>query len=137
MHDGFTMSAKPPIPVRAVDFVMVCGKDARKLRAWYQRMFGLERGGEWHAGWSELATQPVAFCINGSPAGAAENWEWGKGAAMALAVADIHQAAAACRKRKIRIVEGPLETRVCWMLFVRDPEGNPLVLHQRKDGSAG
>lgn len=131
------MSREAPIPVRAVDFVMYCGQDPGKLRAWYRRLFGLPRGAEWHRGWSELGTEPVALCINGSDGDGPEAWEWRRGAAVALAVDDIDAAAAACRRRRVRILAGPIETGVCWMLFLEDPEGNPLVLHQRKDGTAG
>jgi predicted enzyme related to lactoylglutathione lyase len=131
------MNSDAPIPIRAVDFVMYCSQDVRKLRAWYQRLFGLEPGDEWHRGWSELDTQPVTLCINGSDKDEPEAWEWRKGAALAFAVDDILAAAAACRRRRVRGLAGPIETGVCWMLFVEDPEGNPLVLHQRKDGTAG
>jgi predicted enzyme related to lactoylglutathione lyase len=37
----------------------------------------------------------------------------------------------------VKIPGGLFETRVCWMLFVQDPEGNRLVLHQPKNGTAG
>jgi hypothetical protein len=53
---------------------------------------------------SELDTQPVALCINGSDGDARQAWEWRQGAAVALAVDDIHAAAAVCRMRKVRIV---------------------------------
>lgn len=128
---------KAPIPVRAVDFVMYCARDAKKLRAWYQQMFGLKRGEEWNEFWSEFHTEPVSLCLNGPNRTGREEWEWSGSAAIALAVDDIHAAAAACRKRRVKILVGPVETRVCWMLFVQDPEGNRLVLHQRKNGTAG
>ena len=32
---------RPPIPVRAVDFVMYCTKNMRRTRAFYQKLFGL------------------------------------------------------------------------------------------------
>lgn len=128
---------KAPIPIRAVDFVMYCARDAKKLRAWYQRLFGLKRGEEWNEFWSEFSTEPVSLCLNGPNRTGRAEWEWSGSAAVALAVDDIQAAAAACRKRRVRILVGPVETRVCWMLFVQDPEGNRLVLHQRKNGSAG
>jgi hypothetical protein len=56
---------KFPISIRAVDFVMYCAKDSLKLRSWYQNVFGLKRGKEWHEFWSEFATEPLTLCING------------------------------------------------------------------------
>jgi len=126
-----------PIPVRGIDFVMYCARDVGKTRSWYQALFGLTKGGEWTKFWSEFATQPVALCLNGPNRSRNDKWTWSGPAAVALAVDDIHAAAEACRRRRVKILKGPVETRVCWMLFVADPDGNRLVLHQRKDGTAG
>ena len=126
-----------PVPIRAVDFVMYCSQDPKKLRAWYQKIFGLRKGDEWNAFWSEFRTEPVSFCINGPNRTQKKDWDWAGTPAIAFAVDDIQAAAASCRKRKIRLLKGPIETSVCWMLFIADPEGNRIVLHQRKDGSAG
>src|SRR5580704_11511669 len=120
---------KFPISIRAVDFVIYCAKDSLKLRSWYQNVFGLKRGKEWHEFWSEFATEPLTLCINGPNRSKKEEWEWSGSAAIALAVDDIHQAAMACRRRKIRILKGPVETSLCWMLFIQDPEANRIVLH--------
>ena len=131
--------AKPtaPIPIRAVDFVVYCAGDSKKLRSWYAKTFGLKRGEEWNEFWSEFATKPVSLCINGPNRTKKPQWDWAGSAAIALAVANIHEAARACRRKRIKILVGPVETSVCWMLFIQDPEGNRLVLHQRKDGTAG
>jgi len=129
--------AKPPVSIRAVDFVMYCARDSKSLRRWYQNLFGLKRGDEWNEYWSELTTEPVTFCINGPNQTKDKKWEWSGPPAIAFAVHDIHAAAAACKKRKVRILKGPVETSVCWMLFLQDPAGNRLVLHQRKNGTAG
>ena len=125
------------IPIRAVDFVMYCARNPKKTRAWYQKTFGFSRGDEWNEFWSELATEPVTLCINGPNKTRKATWSWDGPPAIAFAVEDIHKAAAICRKRKIRIFKGPVETSVCWMLFIADPERNRIVLHQRKDGTAG
>jgi len=31
----------------------------------------------------------------------------------------------------------PMETPVCWLAAIVDPDGNPVGLHQRKDGTFG
>ena len=125
------------IPIRAVDFAMYCARNPKKTRAWYQKIFGFPRGEEWNEFWSEFATEPVTFCLNGPNKSRDAKWSWHGPPAIAFAVENIHQAATICRKRKIRILKGPVETSVCWMLFITDPEKNRIVLHQRKDGTAG
>src|SRR6266704_4047029 len=125
-----------PIPVRAIDFVMYCAKDIRRTRTFYQRLFGLKRGGEWNDFWSEFSTSPVTVCLNGVSK-RRPDWNWQGPAAVAFAVEDIHAAIGQCRRRKVKILIEPIETSVCWMAFIADPDGNRICLHQRKDGTAG
>jgi predicted enzyme related to lactoylglutathione lyase len=131
-----THHAAAPIQVRGIDFVMYCASDVGKTRSWYQALFGLAKGEEWTKFWSEFATKPVTLCLNGPNQARDNQWTWNGPAAVALAVDDIHAAAKVCRRRRIKILKGPVETSVCWMLFIADPDGNRLVLHQRKDGTA-
>jgi predicted enzyme related to lactoylglutathione lyase len=130
-----TKRRPPPIPIRAVDFVMYCTKDMRRTRAFYQKLFGLKRGGEWNDFWSEFDTLPVTLCLNGPST--KPKWNWQGPAAVALAVEDIHTAIAQSRRRRVKILIEPVETSVCWMAFIADPDGNRICLHQRKDGTAG
>jgi predicted enzyme related to lactoylglutathione lyase len=124
-----------PIPVRAVDFVMYCTRNMQKTRKFYQTLLGFKRGEEWNAFWSEFKTEPVTLCLNGP--GKTQKWNWQGPAAVALAVPDIYAAIEHCRRRKVPILIEPVETSVCWMAFIHDPDGNRICLHQRKDGSAG
>jgi predicted enzyme related to lactoylglutathione lyase len=123
------------IRIRAVDFVMYCTKDMRKTRAFYQKLFGLKKGGEWNNFWSEFRTEPVTLCLNGP--GKAPKWNWQGEACIALAVDDVPQAIATCRKRRVKVLIEPVETSVCWMAWIADPDGNRICLHSRKDGTAG
>jgi predicted enzyme related to lactoylglutathione lyase len=125
------------IPVRALDFVMYNTKDTRKTRAFYQNLFGFKRGHEWNDWWSEFDTAPLTFCLNGTAHERHPDWDWDGAACMALAVDDVPAAVAKCRKRGVKILIEPVETRVCWMAWIADPAGNRICLHSRKDGSAG
>jgi predicted enzyme related to lactoylglutathione lyase len=127
----------PPVPIRAVDFIMYCTRNMRRTRTFYQKLFGLKRGSEWNNFWSELKTAPVTLCLNGPTTKPDPKWNWQGPAAIALAVDDIHAAIASCRRRKVKILLDPVETSVCWMSFIEDPDGNRICLHQRKDGTAG
>jgi predicted enzyme related to lactoylglutathione lyase len=127
----------PAVPVRAVDFVMYCTKNMRRARAFYQELFGLKKGGEWNDFWSEFRTAPVTLCLNGPAPRRRPKWNWQGPACLALAVDDVPEAVAACRQRGVKVLIGPVETRVCWMAWIADPDGNRICLHSRKDGTAG
>jgi predicted enzyme related to lactoylglutathione lyase len=114
---------------------MYCTRDMVKTRSFYQRLFGLKKGGEWNGMWSEFATSPVTLCLNG-PSDKPE-WNWQGPAVVALAVENIQAAFAECRRRKVKILHEPIESSVCWMGLIEDPAGNRICLHQRKDGTAG
>ena len=126
---------KPPISVRAVDFVMYCTQDMRKTRGFYQRLFGLKKGGEWNNFWSEFQTEPLTLCLHGPSD--KPKWNWQGAACVALAVDDVPKAIATCRKRRVKVLIEPVETRVCWMAWIAAPDGNRICLHSRKDGTAG
>lgn len=130
-------SAKAVIPVRAVDFVMYNTKDIRATRTFYQKLFGLRRGHEWNDFWSEFATEPLTLCLNGPARSRDPKWDWAGPACIALAVDDVPAAIAQCRRRGVKVLIPPVETRVCWMAWIADPAGNRICLHSRKDGSAG
>jgi lactoylglutathione lyase len=53
------------------------------------------------------------------------------GAAVMFAVSDIHAALPRLRERGAQLSE-PQETPVCFMSFGADPDGNTVIIHQRK-----
>ena len=130
-------SRRAVIPVRALDFVMYNAKDIRTLRAFYRKLFGFKRGHEWTDFWSEFATEPLTFCLNGLSKTVRPEWNWQGAACVAFAVDDVPAAVAKCRRRGVKILIEPVETRVCWMAWIADPAGNRICLHSRKDGTAG
>ncbi len=130
-------SSRAVIPVRALDFVMYNTKDMRRTRAFYQKIFGFKRGEEWTEFWSEFATEPLTLCLNSTSKTIRPEWNWLGTPCVALAVDDVPAAIAKCRKRRVKILIEPVETRVCWMAWIADPAGNRICLHSRKDGSAG
>lgn len=129
--------SKAVIPVRALDFVMYNAKDVRQTRAFYQKLFGFKRGHEWTEFWSEFDTEPITLCLNGTSKTIRPEWNWMGTPCVALAVDDVPGAIAKCRKRGVKILIPPVETRVCWMAWIADPAGNRICLHSRKDGTAG
>jgi predicted enzyme related to lactoylglutathione lyase len=112
-------------------------KNIRRAREFYQKLFGRKRGAEWSDFWSEFATEPVTLCLNGSGHKHHPEWDWSGSACVALAVDDMRAAVDVCRKHRVKILIDPVETRVCWMAWTADPNGNRICLHSRKDDTAG
>ena len=124
---------KAAIKVRAVDFIMYNVTDMKRSQAFYHDVLGLPIGCEYTDFCSEYATKPVVVALNAPRSSS----RWRGPAAAALAVKDIHAAIDALRRRRVRILMEPVETSVCWMAFIADPDGNRICIHQRKDGTAG
>ena len=60
-----------------------------------------------------------------------EEGEKTSGGCVMFAVADAQAAVARIRQRGVTATD-PLETPVCHMAFAEDPDGNPIIIHQRK-----
>lgn len=54
------------------------------------------------------------------------------GACVMFAVRDIHSAVQLLRQNGAQLSE-PEETPACFMAFCKDPDGNTVIIHQRKD----
>ncbi len=119
--------------VRAVDFVLYSVSDMNRSQKFYRDLFGLKRGEEWNRFWSEFATKPVALALCDPKRG----WKWSGPGCVALAVHDVYAAVERLRAKGVKILNEPVETSVCHMAFIADPDGNRICLHQRKDGTAG
>lgn len=53
------------------------------------------------------------------------------GPAIALEVADFEAATAALTAANVKVLFGPMDSSVCKMVIVADPDGNSLLLHKR------
>ncbi len=108
-------------------------KDMAKARAFYEGILGLTatmdhemEGGHWVE--YDIGTGTLAI-------GVAEGMEPSRdGCSVALEVDDFDKAIAELQAAKIEFNFGPLETPVCHMAFVRDPDGNSIGIHRRKEG---
>lgn len=121
---------------RAVDFVSYSVTDMDRSEAFYRDVLGLEvevpRGepGTRAAGYMELDAGGTAISLTVLP-------QPHPNAIVALAVEDAHAAVEELRGKGVPIAMEPLETPVCFMAVVSDPDGNQILIHQRKDGSFG
>ncbi len=121
--------------VEQVDFVAIPTRDIAKATAFYRDVLGLalsqERGepGTRGNGYMEFECGGVSIGLT--------QMEPLPNAAMALAVDDVYAAVEELRGKGVTIGMEPVETGDCFIAAIEDPEGNQIVIHQRKDGTAG
>ena len=118
--------------VRAIDFVAVNVSDMARAKQFYRDTLGMDFP-IWDdtPRWQEFQSEPVALALREDKQGPGIN------AAIALAVEDVSAAVEELRAKGVTIESGPRESGVCYGALIRDPDGNLLILHQRKDGTAG
>ena len=119
--------------IRGVDFVMHQVSVLARAAAFYRETLGLAQEIYSEEGqWAEFNCGNLTLALHGGqPAPAAG------GARLALAVDDIHAAYAELKQKGARVLNEPTDHQVCWHLDVLDPDGNPIMLHHRADGSFG
>ncbi|WP_247729630.1 VOC family protein [Halovivax limisalsi] len=122
---------------RAIDFVRYTVSDFGTALPFYRDALGLEL--ERHVeeyGWAEFALPPTTLALDETDD--AERTEpTDRGGAVALAVDDVERAVEELRADGTTVLQDPFETDVCDIATVADPDGNPIVLHRRHDGTAG
>ena len=118
---------------RAIDFISYNVKDMGRAEAFYRDVLGLDVavpwGGEGNR-FPEFDVNGIAFSLTALP-------QLPDGGMVALAVDDVRGALDELRARDVAVKMDTLETSVCYMAIIADPDGNQILLHQRKDGSAG
>lgn len=121
---------------RGLDFVSYSVTDMDRSEAFYRDALGLDievaRGepGTRASGYMEFDAGGTAISLTALP-------QLHPNAIVALAVEDVGEAVAELRVMGVEIAMDPIETPVCFMAVVADPDGNKILLHQRKDGSFG
>jgi len=120
--------------IRGADFIMYQVSDLATAARFYRETLGLPQeiySEEWQ--WAEFNCGNVTLALHGgNPPPAAAS-----GARLALAVEDIHAAFAELKKLGARVLNEPADHQVCWHVDLLDPDGNPVILHQRSDGTFG
>jgi catechol 2,3-dioxygenase-like lactoylglutathione lyase family enzyme len=111
--------------VEAVDFVSVPTRDAARAVAWYRDVLGLPVS-EFTPLEVEAPSVTLSFWL---PEEQGERFVPNE-SGIALRVADVHAAVEEVRAAGSEVV-GVEDTGVCHMGFVKDPDGNVVILHRR------
>jgi predicted enzyme related to lactoylglutathione lyase len=106
--------------------------DMPRARAFYEQVLGLKSTVVFeHDGkhWIEYDIGPATLAISNM---SAEKWKPSpNGPAVALEVADFDAAIAALKTAKVRFELEPMDSGVCRMATIADPDGNSLCIHHR------
>jgi predicted enzyme related to lactoylglutathione lyase len=119
------------IRYKEIAFIAYPVTDMARARGFYEGVLGLKPSApvkSENVHWIEYNIGPGTLGIGCSP-------QWlpsQDGASAALEVENFEAAVATLRQHNVPIIIGPMETPVCHMATVRDPDGNKLTLHRRK-----
>jgi predicted enzyme related to lactoylglutathione lyase len=106
--------------------------DLKRARQFYEGVLGLKVSkvfGDENTAWVEYDIGTSTLAIgNGAP-----EWKPSRhGGAVALEVEDFDAAVKCLKDNRVAFLVEPLETPVCRMAIVSDPDGNSLTIHKRK-----
>jgi catechol 2,3-dioxygenase-like lactoylglutathione lyase family enzyme len=111
--------------VEQVDFVSIPTRDSARAVAWYREVLGLPVSEYTNA---EIETSNVTLSFWNPEEQGEEFVPNGNG--IALRVADVEAAVEELRGAGAEVM-GIEDSGVCHMGFVKDPDGNVLILHRR------
>jgi len=123
-------TTEPPVHVVEFAFTGYPVTDLARSRAFYEGVLGLKTGAVWEGdgkGWIEYDVGGHTLAItNGS-----DQWKPGGGPAIALEVAAFDAAVKALREQGVRFAVEPIQSPMCRMAVILDPDGNALAIHKR------
>lgn len=113
--------------IKHVAFIMYPVADMPRAVAFYRDALGLQSGELTADFWNEFEIAGTTFGIGnfaqvGTP---------GSAQSLSLEVPDIHAAQADLRAKNVDASD-PHDLGNCWVVAVKDPDGNTVWLHQRK-----
>lgn len=124
---------------KGTDFVSYLVSDLDTSVSFYRDTLGLELellNDDGDVGFAEFALPPTTLALTETNPEQPSHPGAG-GVSIALAVDDVEAATEKLRTEGMTVLMDPLETGVCRMAMVTDPDENPILLHRRDDGTHG
>lgn len=119
--------------IQEIAFTCYPVTDMERSRRFYEGVLGLQPTMDHQmegAHWVEYDIGAGTLSLGKAP-----GWSPSRdGCSAALEVDDFDRAIAELKASQVEFVFGPIETPVCFMAFVRDPDGNSVGIHKRKPG---
>ena len=119
--------------MKILEFAFVCYPvtDLKRARAFYEGVLGFTREAKPDDDeriWFEYEVGPHTFSIGSHESFKPSN----DGPSLALEMDDFAESVAHLKKQNVKFQMEPIETPVCHMAMIQDPDGNKLVIHKRK-----
>jgi predicted enzyme related to lactoylglutathione lyase len=122
-------SAPEMISYKEIAFTAYAVTNMARARKFYEGVLGLKLARKLSPNFVEYDIRSGTIAVGCAPG----QWEPSKkGTSAALEVEDFDAAVEHLKKKKVKPAVGPRENPRCWMVGVRDPDGNMIVLHKRK-----
>jgi predicted enzyme related to lactoylglutathione lyase len=115
-------------------FVCYAVTDVDRARKFYEGVLGLKPGSTWIAdknAFIEYEIGPDTLAIGSG----SDNFKAGKtGATVALELeGDFNKAVKDLKDKKVKFLMEPNDFPLCHMALIEDPDGNQIMVHQRKE----
>ncbi len=117
---------------KEVAFTVYAVRDAKRSREFYVNTLGLRETANWDNKWIEFDIGPGTFAITDS---FPQLVPGGKAAMVAFEVEDMGACVRELESKGVKLATGPFDSPVCTGGTVLDPDGNEIMLHQRKQGA--
>ena len=115
---------------KKIAFTGIPVTDIKRARAFYEGVLGLTVSGEFGEGvWTEYEIGPDTLAIGS----VGDQWKPSEdGTSVAIEVEDFDAAIKSLKQAKARFAVEGIESPVCWMAVVQDPDGNKIIIHKLK-----
>lgn len=113
-----------------VAFTGIPVTDMKRARAFYEGVLGLKVSGEYAEGvWIEYELGPDTIAIGS----VGDQWKPSEnGTSVAIEVEDFEAAIKSLKEKNARFAAEGIDSPVCRMAVVQDPDGNKIIIHKLK-----
>ena len=115
--------------IKSIAFTAYPVSDVARSRRFYEDILGLKVSLNFQEAWVEYDIADGTFAISNMMEGSIPG---AKGAGIAFEVDDINAEVKRMKDKKIPFLLELMETPVCHMAVIADPDGNGICLHQIK-----
>ena len=114
--------------ITSLAFTVYPVKDIAKAKAFYESVLGLKLTHDFRGEWLEYDLGDSTFAITSIDM---QHTPGAKGAVVAFEVSDLEAFMKRLKELGVTFVLDVMETPVCRMAVIADPDGNHLIIHKR------
>lgn len=118
--------------IKHIAFTMYSVEDMGRARKFYEGDLGLELTNNFDEKWVEYHLENGCFAITNMVSDVKPSMS--AGGSIAFEVDDLDKELARLKARKVTVAVENIESPVCRMFVVADPEGNAVTIHQKNPG---